>query len=157
MFSSFQSKACLLAGVLAVLCASSLPAAPVCTQKPTVWMDEATAASHLISMRKYIFTREMPALARIEQVVLAVTVDRKGNICEAKAVAGHRKLRQAAEKVVKGHWRYRPFLVDWKPVVAQFPVTITFVLSRGNNDQTLTAAAGPLHQKHCCRPELDQG
>lgn len=151
MLSSPQNKVCMLAGVLAILCASSRPAASTCAEEPTVWMDESTAATHLISMRKFVFTRDMPPLTPVARVVLAVTVDRKGVICEAKAVAGHWKLHQQAERVVKNHWRYRPFLVDWKPVVAQFPVTVTFVLSHDKQNQLIAAAMRPLGHDPCRR------
>ena len=71
----------------------------------------------------------VPALARVRKVVLLVTVDRQGVICEVRPVAGPRGLRRAAVKTVTKHWRYRPFLVDWKPVVARFPVSVEFVLA----------------------------
>ena len=157
MFASHQNRACVLAGVFVILCASSRPAVSVCTEKPTVWMDESTAGTHLIASRKFVFTRKITELVQIQQVVLAVTVDRKGTICEAKAIAGPGKLRQAAEKVVKNHWRFRPFLVDWKPVVVQFPVTVNFVLSAGGKDAMLLARTEPLRRDYRGLPKFDRG
>lgn len=114
-----------------------------CTGAPTVWMSEHTAASHLLSSRKIVFPAVMPVLARLRDVVVTVTVNRNGGVCKAKAEAGPVELRAAAEKVVKTSWRYRPFLLDRKPVVVQFPVTVHFVISLDRKDaQTPEVARG---------------
>jgi hypothetical protein len=73
----------------------------------------------------------VPKLALLRKVSLLVTVDREGTICEVRAVAGPKELRRLAIRTVRKHWRYRPFLVDWKPVVARFPVSVRFVLPQG--------------------------
>ena len=124
-----QRKLRVPGAVLFLLLAASPPGVAQCTEKPTVWMNEHTAASHLLASRKFVFPAEVPVLAQIRSVVVTMTVSRKGNICEAKATAGPRELWQAAEKVVRSSWRYRPFLLDGKPVVVQFPVTVHFVVS----------------------------
>lgn len=90
-------------------------------------MDEPTAASHLLSKQGPALPEAIPVLTRIRKVVLLVTVDRKGGVCDVKPVWGPPELRKPARQIVKDHWRYRPFLVDWKPVVAQFPVTVIFL------------------------------
>jgi hypothetical protein len=95
----------------------------VCEEKPTVWMDERTAASHLLSKRDLEVPAAFP-LARVNEVKLLVTVDRDGAICDVRAMAGPKELRPAAVQIVWNHWRYRRFLVDWKPTVVQFPVTV---------------------------------
>lgn len=119
-----------MAGALLVLTlAGSQAGIAHCTEKPTVWMSEQTAASHLLASRPYVFPAEVPLLARIRSVIVTVTVNRAGRICNAKASAGPMRLRKAAEEVVKTSWRYRPFLLDHKPVVVQFPVTVNFLLS----------------------------
>lgn len=103
----------------------------VCREKPTVLMDERTADTHLLSKKDFVLPANVPTLARVRKVIVLVTVDREGSICEVKAVAGPLGLRKAAAGTVKEHWRYRRFLVDWKPVVAQFPVSVKFVLPKG--------------------------
>lgn len=108
-----------------------------CTEKPTVWMGEHTASSHLLAGRNFVFPAKTPVLAHIRSVIVRVTVNRKGKICEAKATAGPMQFREAAEKVVKTSWRYRPFLLDRKPVVVQFPVTLNFLLSADKDVKTL--------------------
>jgi hypothetical protein len=86
-------------------------------------MDERTAASHLLSKRDLEVPAAFP-LARVNEVKLLVTVDRDGAICDVRAMAGPKELRPAAVQIVWNHWRYRRFLVDWKPTVVQFPVTV---------------------------------
>ena len=104
--------------------------AGACREKPSVQMDERAAQSHLLAKKD----PELPAgdgmLVRARRVVVLVTVDREGTICDAKAVRGPEELREAAARAVKKHWKFRPFLVDWKPVVAQFPVSVRFVRLR---------------------------
>jgi hypothetical protein len=98
-----------------------------CREGPTVLMDERTAETHLLTRRDPELPTNAPALARTEPVRLLVTVDRKGAICDVRPVAGPQHLRNRAVRAVRKHWRYRPFLIDWKPVVARFPVTVRFV------------------------------
>jgi hypothetical protein len=101
-----------------------------CREKPAVFLDERTAATHLLAK----VDPELPAAANqldmTEAVVLRVTVDRRGKICDLKPVSGPPELQRPALKTVKKHWRYRPFRLNWKPVVAQFPVTVRFNLPR---------------------------
>ncbi len=93
-------------------------------------MDERTAESHLLAKKDFVLPEEAPRHFRIEKVVVLITVDRDGDVCEVKAWKGRKDLRLSAVQIVKEHWRYRRFLVDWKPVVAQFPGTVNFLLSK---------------------------
>jgi hypothetical protein len=120
-------KPCWL-GAFGLLLAAPAFAAAVCGETPAVQMDERTAASHLLAKKDLVLPKQMPEDFRIEKVVLIITVDREGTICEVKPTSGPKHLREAAIRTVRKHWRYRPFLVGWKPVVAQFPVSVRFVL-----------------------------
>jgi hypothetical protein len=111
-----------------------------CSETPSVLMDERTAETHLLSKRDPVLPAQVPGLARVRKVVLLVTVDRQGVICNVRPVAGPKALRRVAVQTVKKHWRYRPFLVDWKPVVARFPVSVRFVLPQ--EEPRLTARRG---------------
>ena len=97
-----------------------------CREKPTVFLDERTAATHLLAK----IDPELPApanqLALAEPVVLRVTVDRRGVICNLEPMSGPPELHRLARNTVKKHWRYRPFRLNWKRVVAQFPATVRF-------------------------------
>ncbi len=130
-FIRHEQPGTLLPFRLVVVCVVLAPllsplAVAACKEKPTVWMDEATAASHLLSKRDLVAPTARP-LTRIAEVVLMVTVDREGAICDAQPLTGPKDVKAAAVKIVLDHWRYRRFLVDWKPVVAQFPVTVKAV------------------------------
>jgi hypothetical protein len=113
-----------------------------CPETPSVLMDERTAETHLLSKRDPVLPAQIPGLARVRKAVLLVTVDRQGVICDVRPVAGPKALRGIAVRTVKKHWRYRPFLVDWKPVVARFPVSVRFVLPR--EEPRLTARRGEI-------------
>lgn len=105
-----------------------------CREKPKVVMDERSAESHLITKMDPELPESGSRLVRPHRVVVVVTVDRDGTICHTSAVSGPEALRVLAAKAVKKHWKYRPFLVDWEPVVAQFPVSVHFVRSRTETD-----------------------
>lgn len=62
-------------------------------------------------------------------------------MCDLKPVAGPAELRKAALKVVRTYWRFRPFLVDRKPAVVQFPVAVKFFPPQ--RQQTLWIAREP--------------
>lgn len=134
MLHLVRRKAGVPGAVLFSLLAASQSGIAQCTEKPVVWMNERTAASHLLASRKFVFPADVPMLAHIRSVIVTVTVNRKGHVCEAKATAGPAELREAAEKIVRNSWRYRPFLLDRKPVVVQLPVTVNFVFSADRKD-----------------------
>jgi hypothetical protein len=137
---------CILGVLLFLLSATPQAGLARCTEKPTVWMNERTAASHLRSSRKFVFPAVVPVLVRVRSVVVMVTVNRAGGVCEAKAKTGPAELQAAAERIVRTSWRYRPFLLDWKPVVVQMPVTVNFVISADRKDARIpeVASAGRL-------------
>ena len=107
-----------------LVCVVRVPAAWAagCSETPTVLMDERTAETHLLSKKDPVLPAQVPKPVLLRKVNLLVTVDREGTICEVRAVAGPKELRGLAIRTVRKHWRYRPFLVDWKPVAARFPV-----------------------------------
>jgi hypothetical protein len=126
-------KTCFLGVLLAVLAVPGKGMAK-CTEQPIVWMNESTAASHLLASRKFVFPAVVPILAQIRSVTVIVTVGRTGEVCGARAEADGGEFRDAAENIVKNSWRFRPFLLDRKPVVVQFPVIVNFVLSIDRQD-----------------------
>jgi hypothetical protein len=106
------------------------PCAAQCSEKPTVMMNESAAETHLLAKKYPELPAHISPLVPIQEVTVLVTVNRKGVICGVKAVEGPEELRPAAVRTVKEHWRYRPFRVNWQPVVAQFPVRVRFVLPK---------------------------
>ncbi len=130
--------------VLALAFAAPYIAHAACPEKPTVQMDEFTARSHLTAKRDVELPAALTRFTRPQVVMLLVTVDRRGSICDLQAVAGPAELRSEAMRVVKKHWRFRPFRVDWKPVVAQFPVSVRCVPPRRQRPRWIMAGAAPL-------------
>jgi hypothetical protein len=129
-------------GFWLLLLVHPLLAVAECPEKPSLWLDEPTAASHLVTRRD----AELPAgkvrLRGVQRVVLLVTVDREGRICQAKAVSGREDLRALAATHVKKYWRYRPFLLNWKPAMAQFPVTLKFFPRKETSPEQRIAVLG---------------
>jgi TonB family protein len=76
---------------------------------------------------------DYPKLARLTglqgPVVLDVVISDRGTVDHVDVVKGHRLLRGAAESAVK-HWRYRPYLLDGRPVEVATTVTVDFKLDR---------------------------
>ncbi len=141
-FRVMAGKRDALAAVMLAL-AFAVPhiARAVCPEKPTVQMDEFTARSHLTAKRDVELPAALSRFTRPQVVMLLVTVDRRGSICDLRPVAGPAELQREAMKVVKKHWRFRPFRVDWKPVVVQFPVTVRCVPSRREKPHWIVACA----------------
>lgn len=129
-----------------LVCIAGVPtvSASGCSETPSVLMDERTAETHLLSKKDPVLPAQVPKLALLRKVTLLVTVDREGTICDVRAVAGPKGLRRLAIRTVKKHWRYRPFLVDWKPVVARFPVSVRFVLPQAEPRLTARVAEATL-------------
>ncbi len=130
-----------LACSLILLFGVSESALAACSEKPTVWMDEQTAASHLRAKRDPELPASMAWIGSVQEVALVITVDRSGNICDVKPTSGPPGLMKEAAEAVRKHWRYRPFLVDWKPVVAQSPVTVRFLPRKQNDTRRRIARA----------------
>ena len=62
------------------------------------------------------------------RVVLAAMVMEDGSVGDLKVVQGHPMLAQSALDAVK-HWRYRPFMLDGKPIQRETTITIDFRLA----------------------------
>ncbi|GAC1424358.1 MAG: hypothetical protein NVSMB62_21220 [Acidobacteriaceae bacterium] len=70
-----------------------------------------------------------PMLARVAhvqgEVILQAVISPEGEVVATHVLSGHRLLRSAASSAVK-QWRYRPFLVDGRPVNVATIVTVDF-------------------------------
>lgn len=62
-------------------------------------------------------------------VVLQATISPEGNVTDLQVVTGPPALQQSAIDAVKS-WRYKPFLLDGKPVAVETQVNVVFRLSR---------------------------
>ena len=62
-------------------------------------------------------------------VVLDATVSENGQLENVKVISGHALLAQAAIDAVR-QWRYRPYLLNGKPVRMQTKITVNFKMPR---------------------------
>lgn len=97
-----------------------------CQERPIAIVDEAAGVSHLVARRDPDLPPGYPWTGTPPEVILRATVDREGIICDLKPLAGPRELFRPAMNTVKRYWRYRPFLLDWKPAPVQFPIRVYF-------------------------------
>jgi protein TonB len=58
-------------------------------------------------------------------VVMLVIIDDEGKIAKLSAVAGPAQLRDAALNAVN-QWRYKPYLLNGKPVFVKSQITVSF-------------------------------
>jgi protein TonB len=76
---------------------------------------------------------EYPRLARMARiqgdVVLHAVIGREGEIEGLRTVSGPPQLRAAAEVAVR-QWRYRPYLLNGKPIEVETQITVRFILGR---------------------------
>jgi TonB family protein len=70
-----------------------------------------------------------PLIAKIThiqgQVVVEALVAKDGTVADARVLRGHHLLRGAAVDAVR-RWRYRPYLIDGRPVEVSTTVTVNF-------------------------------
>lgn len=70
----------------------------------------------------------VPKRARIQgTVVLRIDVDKEGNVSNIQLISGHPLLAPAAIDAVK-QWKYKPYLLNGKPVEVETQVRVNFTL-----------------------------
>lgn len=69
------------------------------------------------------------------QVVLRALIGREGSVENLQVISGHPLLTQAALDAVK-QWKYRPYMLQGKPVEVETQVTVIFQLSGGQQPAT---------------------
>lgn len=96
--------------------------------EPTrIWIDGTLAKSILISHRQPVYPKEAKH-KRIEGAVrLHAVISREGTIQQLDVVSGESVLAKAAQDAVRG-WKYRPTLIDGKPVEAETAIVVIFQL-----------------------------
>lgn len=89
-------------------------------------------------MRTFLITKVTPTYpAEAEArhvdgtVLLRINIDKSGNVSNVDPVSGHPLLIPAAIDAAK-QWKYKPYLLNQKPVEVETVVMIKFVLSDGN-------------------------
>lgn len=80
--------------------------------------------------------------ARIQgTVVLSILISKDGEVRDPKLVSGHPMLAPAAIEAVK-QWRYRPYVLDDKPVEVETIVRVSFRIADGADVRTTHGAVG---------------
>jgi periplasmic protein TonB len=106
-------------------------AAPIVKQSPQgpAQVSSGVMAGQLI----YKVTPQYPAIAlaaRVEgTVVLQAMISKSGTIENLRILSGPAMLQQTAIDAVK-QWRYRPYLLDGRPVEVETSVNVVFSLAR---------------------------
>jgi TonB family protein len=72
-----------------------------------------------------VYPRQALPLRLEGPVVLDATVTENGQLEDVKVVSGHAMLAQAAVDAVR-QWRYRPYLLNGKPIRMQTKITVNF-------------------------------
>jgi periplasmic protein TonB len=77
-----------------------------------------------------------PAQARVQRlegkVILAAVIMEDGTLRDVKVIDGQPLLAQSAMEAVK-HWRYKPYMLDGKPVKNETTITIDFKFPGSNH------------------------
>ena len=88
------------------------------------------------SMQGYLVRRVEPAypsiakIARVQgEVLIRAIISTEGRIEQAQVVNGSPLLAKAALEAIQ-QWRYRPYLLNDRPVEVETEITVNFVLSR---------------------------
>jgi TonB family protein len=99
-------------------------------------------------MRSFLVTKVNPNYPPEAQrqhvdgmVLLHIDIDENGNVSKVEPVSGHPLVIPAAIDAIK-QWKYKPYLLNQKPVEVETTVLIKFVIS-GGNAYTIIAFASP--------------
>lgn len=80
-------------------------------------------------MKIYDVPPHYPYRARMQglegEVIINATIDTKGNLTHIQVVQGAKILAESAVDAVK-QWKYRPYMVDGKPVPVETRITVRF-------------------------------
>ena len=108
------------------------PVAPVQAPAPTRPLPVSTGV-----MQGLLLTSVRPAYPRLAQaariqgaVILLATISREGRVENIRVVNGHPMLVGAAIDAVR-QWRYRPYLLNGKPIEVETQITVNFMISGG--------------------------
>ena len=86
-------------------------------------------AANLLSAPEPEYPR-LASLTRVEgQVTLQAVIAKDGRVSIVHVLSGHHLLRGAAVNAVR-KWRYRPYIVNGRPVDVATIITVNFQLHR---------------------------
>jgi len=103
----------------------TLLSAPVTLPKFATPISQGVSEGAIEHQVTPIYPRQALPLRLEGAVVLEAIVSENGRLEDIKAVSGHSLLAQAAIDAVR-QWRYRPYLLNGKPVRMQTKITVNF-------------------------------
>jgi TonB family protein len=113
---------------------------PTPTARPYKW-SYASPSGHLVNvssgvMAANLLAAPMPAYPKLASltrmqgnVVMQAIISKSGTVESVRVIKGHRLLRGAATNAVRS-WRYRPYLINGRPVEVATIVSVDFTLQR---------------------------
>jgi TonB family protein len=113
---------------------------PAPSARPYKW-SYASPSSRLVNvssgvMAANLLASPMPAYPRLASltrmqgnVVMQAIISKTGTVESVRVIKGHRLLRSAATNAVRS-WRYRPYLINGRPVEVATIVSVDFTLQR---------------------------
>jgi TonB family protein len=110
--------------------------------QPTVEVTSSAMAGNLISAPKPIYPKLAQQNNTQGRVVLQATVSGDGKVEDLRGIKGPRLLQDASVDAVST-WRYRPHLVDGRPMPVAIIVTIDFTLEPSSSDQQSNLTPSP--------------
>jgi TonB family protein len=93
-----------------------------------VRVSQGVAQASVQSKVNPIYPQEARTARISGTVVLKAVIDQTGDVVSLQLVSGHPLLAPAAIDAVK-QWKYRPYLLNGKPVAVETQITVNFVLS----------------------------
>jgi TonB family protein len=100
---------------------------PSLAERGAVRVPAAAMEANLISSRVPVYPEAAKAMEIEGPVLLEVVISRTGAVDYARVIEGDSHLRAAAEEAVR-KWRYKPYLINGRPVAAVTQVRIVFRL-----------------------------
>jgi TonB family protein len=110
---------------------------PTPTARPSRWGSPSSGRLVNVSsgvMAANLLTSPMPAYPRLASltrmqgnVVMQAIISKSGTVESVRVIKGHRLLRSAATNAVRS-WRYRPYLINGRPVEVATIVSVDFTL-----------------------------
>jgi peptidyl-prolyl cis-trans isomerase A (cyclophilin A) len=102
---------------------------PPGAQPKVVNISAGVAVGMLVSKTPPVYPIDAKEAGVSGTVVLAASIDTDGTVKELHVVSGPDQLQQAALDAVK-QWRYRPYLLNGRPVEVRTQINIIFTLGR---------------------------
>ena len=96
---------------------------------PTVQVTAREMEANVISKQVPKYPADAKRAGIQGKVVLGAVINEKGEVERLKVVSGPKQLRQSALDAVQ-QWKYKPYLVNGKPVAVRTTINVTYTLQK---------------------------